>query len=58
MVEDKKYNIKIDGGSLKGLCVYVAGSEGQFMMKQFSLEVCKDMLAQYKEQGGAKEGSE
>ena len=51
----KEYNIKMDGGSLKGLCIYVAGSEGQFMLKQFALEVCKDMISQYKEQGGEKD---
>lgn len=51
-MDEKEYNFKLGSGEFKGLAFFVARAEGNFMHKQFALEVSKKMLEQYKEQGG------
>lgn len=48
-----EYNIKLEEGEVKGLGIYVAQSKGDnFLTRQFALEVVKNIIGQYKEQGG------
>ena len=46
------YNIELEEAEIKGLGVYLVQSQGDFLTRQFALEVGNKIIKQYKQQGG------